>query len=391
MTAIPNKQFTARSMESVISPIVVAVSASVLLVLTSLTSGAQAQTDDVGLDFGASYEMGYQAAPWGSDDGGSNKQRLTLNLSADTGKLFGLKNGTFFFQYQNHTGEHGGNNIGDIQQFDGLDDPEYDRIHMLWYQHVFMDGKLRIKMGKVEPKSEFFAPKNAGNHLGFSTERSPTILAQGPPSMSFNAFFSPTENFTLALGIYDATWNRGRDENTFKLYNFFKADDYAIFAEARYDWKAASSGPGGGLKVGFWRLDGERNLFAGGQTDGTNGYYITLDQTITASGIGVYAQIGTADKKVSNLSRHIGAGMQWVGPLKGREKDVFGLGVSTVKFSDAPGSPFLKGSETAYEIFYKAPITSWFTLQADGQMISNPGGLGAENVFVSTFRGTLSF
>ena len=391
MTVISNTQFTARSKFAGNAPLLAIATALAFLISISFASSVMAQTDDLGLEFGASYEAGYQAAPWGSDAGGSNKQRLTLNLSADTGKLFGLENGTFFFQYQNHTGEHGRDNVGDIQQFDGLDDPEYDRIHMFWYQHVFMDGKLRIKLGKVEPKSEFFAPENAKNHLGFSTERSPTIIAQGPPSMSINAFYSPTDNFTIAFGIYDATWNQGRDENTFKLYNFFEADEYAIFVEGRYKWQTDNSGRGGGVKVGFWRLDGERNLFAGGQVDGTNGYYIVLDQTITDNGIGVYAQFGSADKKVSALSRHIGAGMQWVGPFNGRDNDVFGAGVSTVKFSNAPGSPFIKASETAYEIFYKAPITSWFTVQADGQLITNPGGLGAESVFVSTFRGTVAF
>ena len=115
----------------------------------------------LGLDFGASYEAGHQLAPMGSDAGSSSKQRLTLNLAVDMEKFIGVKNGEFFFQYQNHNGEHAGGNIFDIQQFDGLDDPEYDRIHMIWYQHKFMDGKLRIKVGKVEPKSEFFAPENA--------------------------------------------------------------------------------------------------------------------------------------------------------------------------------------------------------------------------------------
>ena len=66
----------------------------------------------------------------GTDAGGSRKQRLTLNMSADMEKLTGLKNGTFFAQYQNHNGVSGSSNVHDIQQFGGLDDPEYDRIHM---------------------------------------------------------------------------------------------------------------------------------------------------------------------------------------------------------------------------------------------------------------------
>ncbi len=343
-----------------------------------------------GFDFGASYEAGFQMKPLGSDAGSSSKQRLTLNLSVDTAKAFGFEDGTFFAQYQNHNGEHAVGNIHDIQQFDGLDDPEYDRIHMFWYQHKFMDGKLRIKVGKVEPKSEFFAPENARNHLGFSTERSPTIVAQGPPSMSFNAFLDVTDQLSLAFGIYDATWNKGRDENNFDLHNLFQAADVAIFSELRYKWTSPAGLPGS-VKVGYWKLDGEKSQFSGGMDNSTDGVYIVVDQTITENGIGVYAQYGVADKRVSPLSRHIGVGMQWVGAIEGRDNDVFGLGVSSVKFSNASGSPYIEGSETAWEIFYKAPINKWFTVQADVQAITNPGGMGNEDVIVPTIRATMAF
>ncbi|WND03609.1 carbohydrate porin [Temperatibacter marinus] len=347
--------------------------------------------EEVGIDLGGSYEVGLQAAPLGSDAGGSSKQRFTLNLKADMNKLLGLENGTLFFQYQNHNGEHGVNNIFDIQQFDGLDDPEYDRIHMFWYQHVFLDGAVRVKIGKVEPKSEFFAPENARNHLGFSTERSPTIIAQGPPSMSINTFLKLSDSFTFAMGVYDASWNSGRDENTFKLHNFFDANEFAIFLEGRYTWEQGINGLPGGVKLGGWRLEGDRDRFSGRTVDGTDGYYVVYDQTLTENGIGVYAQYGHADKRVSALSRHVGLGMQWKGPFQSRENDVFGAGLSTVKFSDVSASPFSKGSETAYELFYKAPITDWFTLQFDVQAINNPGGQGAEDVVVSVLRGTFSF
>lgn len=353
---------------------------------------ANAQTfEDRGFDFGAEYAVGYQAPPIGSDAGDSRKQRLTINVSTDLEKLFGLANGTFFAQYQNHNGVNGSTNINDIQQFDGLDDPEYDRIHMLWYQHIFMNGKLRIKLGKVEPKSEFFAPENATNHLGFSTERSPTIIAQGPPSMSFNAFYSPSEAITFAFGLYDATWNQGRDENNFKLHNIFEASDLAYFLEGRFKWKQGINGHPGSVKIGGWKLDGERIMFNGVQVNNTEGFYVVVDQTLTSNGVGFYAQFGTVDKKVSALSRHIGIGIKWDGPIEGREYDVLGAGVSTVKFSDDPNAPFISDSETAYELFYKAPLTSWLTVQADLQAITNPGGRGANNVIVSTFRATFSY
>jgi len=356
----------------------------------SVVATAQSSTDN-GIDFGASYSAGYQAPPINSSAGSSHKQRLTLNMAADLEKIFGVKNGSFFFQYQNHNGQNGSDNIGDIQRFDGLDDPEYDRIHMLWYQHIFADGKLRIKVGKVEPLSEFFYPENAKHHLGFSTTRSGTIFAQGPPSMSLNAFYSPTDKFTLAIGVYDATWNRGRDENDFRFHNPFKAEDVAIFLEGRFKWDNGIAGLPGGMKVGAWQLTAEQVRFDGGQSNGTNGIYVLVDQTLTDNGMGVYAQYGYADQQVVALSSHIGFGMQWIGPFAERENDIFGVGYSRVTFSDAIDAPFIKEAETAYELFYKAPLNDWFTVQADLQAIDNPGGLGAPDVLVFTTRATISF
>jgi len=83
--------------------------------------------------------------------------------------------------------------------------------------------------------------------------------------------------------------------------------------------------------------------------------------------------------------------MQWLAPFTSRQNDVFGLGVSSVEFSDATGSPFIASRETAYEIFYKGPVTSWLTLQGDLQQIENPGGQGAADALVASFRATFSF
>ena len=370
--------------------------AALAITVATAVSGAQAVSllDD-GLNLGASYEAGAspQTLNGGGDGDPSSKQRFTLNLAADLDKLWGWSGSSFFFQYQNHHGESGSEHVQDIQQYDGLDDPEYDRIHMLWFQQRLFDDQLRIKVGKVEPKSEFFAPDNARNHLGFSTERSPTIIAQGPPSMSLNVFYTPNERFSLGLGIYDAAWNEGRDENTMTLHNPFNdPSDLAIFVESRFQWAEGYGGLPGGFKAGVWQLSGTQTRFDGQADESSSeGYYLVLDQTLTANGIGIYAQYGVADEDVSNLGQHVGLGMQWLAPFASRQDDVFGMGISTVEFSDASGSPFTASRETAYEVFYKGPVTTWLTLQGDLQQIEDPGGQGAPDALVASFRATFSF
>ena len=361
------------------------------LSVLGVATGAPAVADDAepqAVEFGLSYAAGHSFEPFGAADGdATSKQRLTINMRADLEQAWGWQGASFFIQYQNHRGVSGGSEIGDIQVYDGLDDPEYDRIHMVWLQQHFFGDTLRVKLGKVEPKSEFFAPANARHHLGFSTERSPTIIAQGPPSLSANFFYQPSDQFSIGLGIYDAAWNRGFDENTFNFNNVFEElDDLALFLEARYSFNSGHTR----MKLGVWRLDGALNRFDGLTENGSEGAYLVFDHDFNEQ-VGMYAQLGFADGSVSALTHHFGAGFQWTGVLSARPDDIFGVGVSRVSFSDDFNAPFTDDAETAYEVFYKMPLTPRFEFQADLQFIDNPGGRGASDALVPTIRGTVSF
>ena len=347
-----------------------------------------ANANDSGFKLGFSYAAGYSTPPIGPETDDTAKQRLTFNVKADLNEMFNLKGGTIFFQYQNHNGQSGFTQIGDIQQYDGLDDPEYNRIHMLWYEQILFEEKFRIKIGKVEPKSEFFAPLNATHQLGFSTERSPTIIAQGPPSLSVNAIYSPTDRFSVALGVYDAAFFGGFNENTFRFHNVFDdLEEVAIFAEGRYRFKNEDTH----LKFGYWRIEGGagETRFNTAIEDNTDGFYLVVDHNIGDTGIGVYGQYGYADQEYANLKHHLGAGFQWVQPFSSKRNDILGAGISFVEFSDRADSPFVKNAETAYEVFYKISPLPWLDLQADIQFIDNPGGLSVRDALVPTFRATL--
>jgi len=368
--------------------------------LTGDWGGFRTSLEDWGFTLGGSYEMGYSKNLHGGIDteGDSYKQRLTLNATLDLDKILGWKGATFFVQYQNHTGAFATDEVGDIQQFDGLDDPEYDRIQMFWLEQWLFDNKVRIKIGKVEPKSEFFGPLNAKSHLGFSTERSPTI-GHGPPADSVNLFIYPTENFQLGFGAYDGAFNEGRDENKMKLHSMFgsPADTFYV-GEAGYSWNKGTEDFGRVL-LGYWKLTGDHNRHdSSGSKDSTEGGYIVLDQTVYKEnndkddnqGIGIYVQYGFADEDVRTVKAHYGLGFQWTGAIQGRDEDVFGMGISHVELSDAPGTGFTKDFERAWEVFYKGKLTPFAVLQGDLQYIENPGGVSRSDALVFTLRLSIS-
>jgi porin len=146
-----------------------------------------------------------------------------------------------------------------------------------------------------------------------------------------------------------------------------------------------------------WHHTGGFATFAGGAEDGTTGFYIVLDQQLHAEdaggdqGLFFFAQYGYADAEVSAVEHHLGAGVQWVGLIPGRDTDVAGLMASYAALSDEAGAGFTDDAETAVELFYKAQITPWLSLKPDIQYISNPGGAGLDDAWVATLRLELVF
>jgi len=102
---------------------------------------------------------------------------------------------------------------------------------------------------------------------------------------------------------------------------------------------------------------------------------------------------GPGDRNLSNL--YAEAGMNWRGPFKQRQDDVFGLAVAYLGISPAArkysndlvafgqASAGYASNETVIEATYQAPVTNWLTLQPDIQYVINPNA-GIPNNFGST-------
>jgi porin len=79
----------------------------------------------------------------------------------------------------------------------------------------------------------------------------------------------------------------------------------------------------------------------------------------------------------SMVGGYADAGLNWFGPLPGRADDTAGLAVSSTCFGD----DFLESAapdgfatdETTLEFTYRAQLTRWMVLQADVQLLFNPG------------------
>lgn len=337
-------------------------------------------------------------------NGGSFRHLLNLNFTVNTEQLAGWKNGTFFLNFQNHNGEDGSGDTGDIQAYSNIDSDGRTEIAELWYEHVFMDGKLRIKIGKVEVNSEFAFVDNGGEFINSSMGFSPTIFVfptYPDPATSVNVFVYPTENIYAGVGVYDGATQEGKLTGSRGPKTFFgKPSDLFVIGEFGITWECGENKLPGRLGVGGWGHTGTFTRFDSTTDNGTSGFYLVLDQALCrenpeaeddGQGVGAFFQFGQADQDVSEIETHVGAGLSWVGPIPGRDEDVAGVGATYVQFSDDTNAGFTDDHEIAYEAFYKIQVWEWVTVKPDIQYIRHPGGGSLKDATVGTLRVEVAF
>lgn len=374
--------------------------------LTDDWFGARPGLDEKGIAFEFLLTIDYSKNFTGGADTAGEAWRHLFNagMTLDFERLIGHKGGTFFVNFQTRNGPSGSEEAGDIQALDNIDADVRTQISELWFEQKFFEELIRVKIGKVDANSEFGYVETAGDFLNTSFGMTPTLFAMPTypdPAMSVNLFVQPCEWFYIGFGLYDGAGQEGvrtgrRGPRTF----FASPSDYFMIAEAGARWSLHGDDLPGRLALGGWRHNGRFTRFDGGGEHATEGFYIVLEQAIFREnpdvkddhqGIGLFAQYGWADEKVSSIGQHLGAGMAWTGFVPGRDADVTGLGVTHVILSDEAGAGFIDDSETAIEAFHKFQITEFFSVKLDLQYIADPGGAGLDDALVGTVRIEISF
>ncbi len=362
--------------------------------------GLRPELDDAGILFEASV-----TADWSSNlrggintEGSSFRHLFNANLTLDTQRLLGWQGGTVFINFQNHNGPDAtADDVGDAQAFSNIDADGRTEVAELWFEQLFADGMVRVKLGKVEANAEFAYADHAGEFINSSMGFSPTIFVlptYPDPAMSVNVFVYPNDSFYVGAGLYDGSANEGVPTGSRGPKTFFNDPaDLFVIAEAGVLWER--HGKPGRLAAGGWWHTGTFTRFDGTTDEETAGFYLVLDQTLwrenpdgpdDEQGVGLFLQYGYADKDVSLIAHHAGAGLAWTGMIPGRDDDVTGLGVTYVRFSNETGAGLTEDQETAYELFYKARLTPWASVKPDLQYITNPGGTGLDDAIVATVR-----
>ncbi len=382
-------------------PVILHRSITILAGLLLLVSGPRLYAQHEPIAFEAAWVIdGSKNFRGGANtQGGTLRHLFSANLTLDGEPLFAIPGATVFIDFQTQNGDDGSGDTGDLQAYSNIDAADFTAaLYELWYEQIWDDGTVRVKIGKVDANSEFAYVDHGGAFLNSSAGFSPTILGYPTypdPATSFNLFIEAAEQVTLGFGVYDGATQHGTPTGTRGPSTFLGSpSDLFFIGEAAVTWD------GGRAAIGGWGHTGDFTRFDGGTDSGAQGFYLTCEHTLWRAdpdaehdtrGIGAFFQFGWADQDVAAIKQHLGIGLQWTGPIASRPNDVCGIMITRVELSDEPGAGFTENHETATELFYLFELNENLSLQPDLQFISHPGGAGLSDALVGTLRVTLTY
>ena len=334
--------------------------------------------------------------------GTASREFFDLDVTYTTDKYW--HGGTFFFNFLDHQGpDASGTLTGDLQGFDNQDAPHGDQIYQAYYQQLLANDAVRIKVGRIDATTDFAFTANGSAFLGSSFGYSPAITSfptYPDPALGAAVFWTPGDHFYATGGI-DYTNRSDRTGILTGSPYLARASAGGVFLiiEAGAKWTIGDDKLSGRVGVGGYHHTGRFGRFDQTVQTGTGGMFAVLDQTLWQSipgttpspGVGVFAQYGLADGRVSPIDQHVGAGFSWTGPvpIQSRAADVTGVGASYVHLSTH--ATFARDHELAIEAFYKLQFTPWFNVQPDVQYILTPSGRAGRDAVVGTIRAELDF
>lgn len=356
--------------------------------------GARPMLSDHGVTVNSSllYSPMYKGGGGASGDASTKGYSLfNLSVTVDTEKAGAWKGGTFYALYQKKTGYGisgaNGNNgaMGDWMGLDGWDWHQMNQISEVWYQQKLFNNKLRMKLGKQDANMDFGFLNSGWNFMNTAFSVNPTTPMPTYPDQSFGfmAEINPKEWLSIRNGIYSR-------------YN-------TPFNITEIEVKPKIKKLPGRYMLGAWEMSDSNGMSVAGGIDSvgnvyTNdfnrnfGCYAGFEQMVykekkdddnDMQGLVVFGQAGMSPSNRNDMSKYLGGGINYVGPIPKRDKDILGIGVASGNFAPRLGDITSQvGSETAVECFYRAQITPWFYLQPDVQFIMNPSGTYNNSVAV---------
>jgi porin len=395
--------------------------------LTGDWGGARKQLRDFGVEFGLNDIAEALSNPTGGI------RRLTIyqgllaaSLTLDLEKIAKWPGASFYVDGYQISGEGLSKNaVGNLLAVSSIEALASTRLHDLWLQQEFVDGRASFRVGQIALDDEFYISQYAAIFVN-STFGCPDILStdlpSGGPCYPFatpgaRLRIAPTANLTVSTAGFNgnpAPPGPGDPQvrNSSGTNFLIGEGGFLTFVELAYtfDPEPVSSLELSDVKLGGWyhtadfpdlRRDTLGRSLADPTSNGipaTNGgnfgAYLVLDKMLwrrpetATQGLATFVRVGGSPADRNLISVEVDAGLTFKGLFPGRELDVLGIGASYARIGyvrrlDQDQIRFtgierpVRDYEAVLEITYQARIAPWWTLQPDLQLVFHPGGFRA--------------
>ncbi|MFA6014791.1 MAG: carbohydrate porin [Gallionellaceae bacterium] len=315
-----------------------------------------------------------------------------IAVGMDLNKLAGLEGASAFIQYH---AQHGDLSINErTGSFAGVSNIETgvntSLFYQAWLQQNLANDSLSLLAGLYAVDSEFYVTDTSGLFLqppyGMSAEMAQSGR-NGPPVFPMGALgvrvkYSAADLY-VQVALTDGVPGDPNNANGTHI-RLDKGDGTLAVAEFGLTPQGAE-GAIAKAAIGLWhyttRAVAEEIVDANGMPlyGPDQGAYIIAERTLMAEqgnpgqGLAGFARFGVVNKDLYQADWSGSLGLNYQGPLEGRDDDAVGIAVANIhassKYQLLNSSD---SSETVVELTYRAQVQPWLAVQPSVQYISNP-------------------
>jgi porin len=354
---------------------------------------------DVLNDWGIKPSLSYATDLMASVAGGQRRGQayagqLAVDVTADLGKLAGLKGLTFDVGADWGSGTDLSRDIGNTftvaQYFEGQE----VRLSNMYLRQSLSDGRVDLKAGRFSTGADFLTSptdvsfvNEALNPILLAVQQNvPGVTAYPNVTWGGRVRMQPTAALSLSAGAFysDPTLNQLTANGT--EFGISSSAGYFLVGEIGYLVNAEKDALGmpGRYRIGAYY---DSNQYAvldnpGRQQTGNYGVFVMAEQMVlreggpgSAIGLSLFGAIIYAPQSSINaMPWFASAGASYQGLVPGRDRDTAAFALYYGGFSrDLPGQTY----ELVLEWTYAIAVGRRLTVQPDLQYVINPGGVSS--------------
>lgn len=263
------------------------------------------------------------------------------------------------------------------------------RATELWYEREWLDGGIRLRLGKVDLTTDFDSNDAANDE---TTQFLSALLCNNsviafPDDNGFGGmlWLSPHGAFSLGFAIAGA----GADGE--KVFS-------SPFVMAEMVFSPRIGRNQGNYRLHAWRKWKRHEKIQDPDAVGVEKYGagVSFDQQFFGA-LTLFARGGVQRRAVSRAEYAGSAGIEIMGVVRGREEDALGLAAGMIRpgtdgKKDSRTSGVRPGDELHAEVYSRLSVNEYLSLSPDVQWVRNPNGdADALDIWVFGLRAQIAF